>query len=117
MTADQQGSQILRFPQKSQKPVVFDRRELGQLLSLYGRRVAEGEWRDYGMNFGKDEARFDIHRRASEQPLYSIVKSPALADKGGLFQVVAPGGLIMKRGNDLSMVLRVLEKRPKFESI
>ena len=97
--------------------VSFDRRELQTILNVYGRRVAEGEWRDYGLNFGKDEARFDIHRRASEQPLYSVVKNPALAERGGLFQVVAAGGLIMKRGNDLSMVLRVLEKKPKLESI
>ena len=86
-------------------------------MSLYGRRVAEGEWRDYAMDFGRDTARFDIHRRASEQPLYSIIKSPELTAKGGLFQVVAQGGLILKRGNDLAQILRVLEKKPKLESV
>ncbi|MDE2383935.1 MAG: DUF2794 domain-containing protein [Alphaproteobacteria bacterium] len=109
--------EILRFPQKSQRPVVFDRAELSLILNLYGRHVAEGEWRDYAMDFGKEMARFDIHRRASEQPLYSVVKNPALAGKGGLFSVVAPGGLIMRRGNDLAQVLRVLEKKPKFETV
>ncbi len=114
---DQPGPQVLRFPQKSRKPVVFDRRELSLLMGLYGRRVAEGEWRDYAMDFGVDAARFDIHRRASEQPLYMVIKNPAQSAKGGLFEVLAPGGLIMRRGNDLEQVLRVLEKKPKFETI
>ena len=106
--------EILHFPQKSQKPVAFDRKELGLILTLYGRYVAQGEWRDYAMDFDTEAARFDIHRRASEQPLYSIVKSPGLVARGGLYSVVAPGGLIMRRGNVLEQVLRVLERKPKF---
>jgi len=114
---DQSGAQVVRFPQKSQKPITFTRQELGLLMGLYGRRVAEGEWRDYAMTFGVQEACFDIHRRASEQPLYSVVKNPELSAKGGLFQVVAQGGLIMKRGNDLAQVLRVLEQKVRFETV
>ncbi len=110
-------AQVLRFPKKTQMPVAFDRKELGLILGLYGRYVAEGEWRDYAMDFGKESARFDIHRRASEQPLYSIVKTPALAPKGGLFAVIAPGGLILRRGNELEQVLKVLAKKPKFEAL
>ncbi len=110
-TSDQSEAQVLRFPQKSQKPVVFTRQELSLLMGLYGRRVAEGEWRDYAIDFGREAARFDVHRRASEQPLYTIVKTPDHAAKGGAFQVVAQGGLIMKRGNDLAQVLKVLEKK------
>jgi hypothetical protein len=106
-------SNILRFATKSQKPVTFDRKELGLILGLYGRYVAEGEWRDYTLDFARDIATFAIHRRASEQPLYRITKNPALAQKQGLFAVVAPGGLIVKRGNDLEQVLRVLIKKPK----
>ncbi|WP_246715283.1 DUF2794 domain-containing protein [Aestuariivirga litoralis] len=112
-----ESPEILRFPQKSQRPVVFDRRELGLIMSLYGRNVADGEWRDYAMDFGREAARFDIHRRASEQPLYSIIKNPELAAKGGQFCVIAPGGLIMRRGNDLAQVLRVLEKKQKYEVV
>jgi hypothetical protein len=104
---------ILRFTGKSQKPVTFDRRELGMILGLYGRYVAEGEWRDYAIDFARDLATFAIHRHASEQPLYRITKNPALAQKQGLYSVVAPGGLIMKRGNDLEQVLKVLIKKPK----
>lgn len=104
---------ILRFERKSQKPVTFDRRELSLIMGLYGRYVAEGEWRDYAIDFAKEVATFAIHRHASEQPLYRIQKTPALSLKQGLYSVVAPGGLVMKRGNDLELVLRVLLKKPK----
>jgi Protein of unknown function (DUF2794) len=106
-------SNILRFTGKSQKPVTFDRKELALILGLYGRYVAEGEWRDYAIDFAKELATFAIHRRASEQPLYRITKNPTLAQKQGIYAVIAPGGLILRRGNDLEQVLKVLAKRPK----
>jgi hypothetical protein len=105
---------IVRFPAKSPaKPVAFDRAELAQILNLYGRYVAEGEWRDYAMDFGREVASFSIFRRASEQPLYRIVKNPALARKQGMYAIVAQGGLILKRGHELTQVLSVLIKKPR----
>ncbi len=107
-------AQVLRFPAKTaQGPVTFDRQELVQILNLYGRHVAEGEWRDYAMEFSREVASFAIFRRASEQPLYRITKNPGLARKQGLYAVVAQGGAILKRGQDLAQVLRVLLKKPR----
>ena len=56
--------------------VTFDRRELNRIFSLYGRKVAAGEWRDYAIDFLKDRAVFSVFRRASEVPIYRIEKSP-----------------------------------------
>ena len=97
--------------------VAFDRRELQVILGLYGTKVAEGEWRDYAMDFNRDKAVFSIFRRSSEVPLYRIVKDPSLARRQGLYAVVAQGGLILKRGQDLGAVLRVLMKPPKLSAI
>ncbi len=104
---------LVAFPVKKQPLVAFDRKELTTILDLYGRNVASGEWRDYGMDFGREKAVFAIFRRASEQPLYKIVKDPSLARKQGIYTVIAQGGLILKRGADLAQVLRVLIKKPK----
>ncbi len=95
------------------KQVAFDRRELQLILNLYGRRVAEGEWRDYAIDFGPTKAVFAIFKRTSETPLYTIEKSPALARRQGAFAVVSAGGLILKRGHDLARVLAVLEPKLK----
>ena len=73
-------------------------------------RRAAGEWRDYAIDLLPDQAVFSIYRRASEVPMFRVVKQPELARKQGAFSVVAAGGLIMKRGQDLARVLRVLDK-------
>ena len=107
------SSRLVPFPAQQDKPVCLDRLELGLILNLYGRFVAAGEWRDYALTFGSREAEFAIFRRASEQPLYRVVKCPEQSRKQALYAVVAQGGLILRRGNDLAQVLRVLVKKPR----
>jgi len=92
-------------------PVAFDRRELDAILSVYGRQVARGEWRDYAIDHLEDRAVFSVFRRASEAPLYRIEKAPALTQRQGAYSVVGAGGQILKRGRDLALALRVLEPR------
>ena len=100
-------------PQATPAVVSFDRHELREIFNLYGRRVAEGEWRDYAIDFRPDKAVFSIYRRASEVPLYRVEKDPSLARRQGAYAVVAATGLILKRGPDLARVLQALDKRPK----
>lgn len=89
----------------------FHRTELGPIISLYGRMVAAGEWRDYGISALKDVAVFSIFRRAAEHPIYRIEKRPRLKDRQGMYSVIGMDGRILKRGHDLSSVLRVLERK------
>jgi uncharacterized protein DUF2794 len=91
--------------------VMFDRSELRTILNVYGRMVAEGEWRDYAIGMGRETATFAVFRRTSEMPLYRIEKRPKLRQKQGAYSVVAATGHILKRGHDLAQVLRVLEPR------
>jgi len=90
-------------------PISFDRLELAQLLGMYGRKVAEGEWRDYAIDMLREKAVFSVFRRSSEYPLYRIEKDPRLARRQGAYSVIAPTGLILKRGHDLKKVLRVID--------
>src|SRR5512139_1335484 len=90
--------------------VFFERRELDQLMRLYGRMVAAGEWRDYGIAGLSDCAVFSIFRHAAEAPLYRVEKRPALARKQGAWAVVGQGGVWVMRGQGVMMVLRVFEK-------
>jgi hypothetical protein len=91
--------------------VFFDRRELDLILRVYGRMVAAGEWRDYGMDALKDAAVFSVFRRTSEAPLYRIEKRPALARRQGAYAVIAQGGVILRRGQELEQVLRVFDAK------
>ena len=97
----------------AQRCATFTRQELTAILAVYGRKVAAGEWLDYAIDLGREKAVFCVFRRASEVPLFRIEKSPKLARKQGAYSVVAPAGLILKRGHDLVRVLTVLEGRPR----
>ena len=91
--------------------VTFNRLELNRILNLYGRMVADGEWRDYAIDFLRDRAVFSVFRRASEVPIYRIEKDPQLARKQGMYSVVSASGLILRRGHELDRVLLVLHRK------
>lgn len=93
--------------------VAFNRFELRDLLNLYGRMVAAGEWRDYAMDFTPDLAIFSVFRRAHDVPLYRIEKNPKLARKQGQYVLKGAAGQVLKRGHELPLVLRFLDKPVK----
>jgi hypothetical protein len=100
---------VAKVPAAPDPRVTFSRRELDRILSLYGRKVAAGEWRDYAIDFLRDRAVFSVFRRSSEVPLYRIEKNPRLSRRQGAYSVVAPGGFILRRGHELDRVLRALD--------
>src|SRR5437016_1598405 len=91
--------------------VRFDRSELARILRVYGRMVAAGEWRDYAIDFLSERAVFSMYRRASENPHYTIEKHPALNARQGQYAVFAASGHLLKRGHDLSQVLRLFDRK------
>jgi hypothetical protein len=101
------------FPALSGQPeqVAFQRTELNIILTLYGRMVAAGEWRDYGISCLSERAVFSIFRRTAEHPLYRIEKVPKLRNRQGMYAVIGMDGQVLKRGQDLRTVLRVLERK------
>ena len=105
------ASLVVPFPAAAQRQVSFNRAELRTILDLYARKVAAAEWRDYAIDFtSRDKAVFSVFRRTSEVPLYRIEKDPKLARRQGAYAVIAASGLVLKRGHDLTRVLRVLDR-------
>ncbi|WP_270726444.1 DUF2794 domain-containing protein [Shimia sp. Alg240-R146] len=96
---------------KAPEQVAFHRTELAVILSLYGRMVAAGEWRDYGISNLREVAVFSVFKRTAENPLYRIEKRPKLRNRQGLYAVIGMDGQVLKRGHDLKTVLRVLESK------
>ncbi|MGH6673382.1 MAG: DUF2794 domain-containing protein [Xanthobacteraceae bacterium] len=90
--------------------VTFSRRELDRILSLYGRKVAAGEWRDYAIDFLKDRAVFSVFRHACEVPIYRIEKNPRLERRQGAYSVISATGHILRRGRELDRVLGALDR-------
>lgn len=90
--------------------VTFSRPELDRILSLYGRKVAAGEWRDYAIDFFKDRAVFSVFRHACEVPIYRIEKNPRLERRQGAYSVISATGHIVRRGRELDRVLGALDR-------
>jgi hypothetical protein len=96
--------------------ISFDRNELREIFNLYCRKVAGGEWRDYGIDFTPQKAVFSVYRRACEYALYRIEKTPRLARMQGAYSVVTATGHVLKRGHDLRLVITALDRRLKLVS-
>ncbi len=54
--------------------VYFARAELAQLLALYYRGVALGDWRDYALNHDIGVAVFSVFRCSHTRPALSVAK-------------------------------------------
>ena len=106
-------SVVAPFPAlRDRRPIAtFDRKELGRILDLYGRMVAAGHWRDYGLRIDADVSVFAAYRRHSERPEVRIEKRPSLRMKQGAFALISEHGQVLKRGHDLAGVLAPLERR------
>ena len=106
-------SVVTPFPHPRDRNAIaaFDRRELQRILDLYGRMVAAGHWRDYGLSFDPQVAVFAAFRRATERPEIRIEKRPTLRLKQGMFALIGEHGMVLRRGHDLPGVLAPIERR------
>jgi hypothetical protein len=95
---------------RKQKPVFFSRPELNQILALYSRQVARGEWRDYAIDQREGAALFSIFRHTHESALFTIVKTTASRNRAGGFILLA-GRQRVATGKALSDVLASLRKQ------
>ncbi|MGD1878874.1 MAG: DUF2794 domain-containing protein [Kiloniellaceae bacterium] len=103
-------SQLYRFSEhrKSPRRVFFDRAELNQLLSLYSRNVASGEWRDYAIDQIGGSAIFSVFRHTHDAPLYSIAKQ---GTSRSVEYVVFSGREKLKRAKTLGDALKIFTKK------
>ena len=104
-------SQVVRLAERRAlvRHLFFSRPELNQLLSLYSRRVASGEWRDYAIDHRPGLASFSVFRNSLERPIYAIVKY-LNRDRTVDYRVMA-GGRRIKQSKDLAEVLHAIERQ------
>ena len=80
--------EVTPFPVRGGVQAAFDRTELTRILDLYGRMVAAGHWRDYGIAMERDVAVFSAFRRAADHPEFRIEKRPALRHRQGMWALI-----------------------------
>ncbi|HZT51938.1 MAG TPA: DUF2794 domain-containing protein [Stellaceae bacterium] len=94
---------------RRQKRIFFTRQELHQLLSIYSRQVARGEWRDYAIDQREGAAVFSVFRHTHESPLFTIVKAAPGTGRHGDF-VLLQGRRRLAGGASLAEALTPLAK-------
>ncbi|NKB58946.1 MAG: DUF2794 domain-containing protein [Alphaproteobacteria bacterium] len=92
---------------KVKKRVFFSRQELRQLLDVYSRRVASGEWRDYAIDHYGGIAVFSVFRHSFDAPLYAVAKAGGGKD---CEYTVFDGQRRIKKGPTMTDVLKVFDK-------
>ena len=87
--------------QKKEKNKFFIKKELQSILNLYAKMVSNGTWKDYSLSAGSREISFDIYQRASEKPIFRILKSLKPKNHNEKFYIEDKNGNILKRSNNL----------------
>ena len=90
-----------------EREIFFVKKELQTILNLYGKMVSNGTWKDYGMSIGPREISFDIYQRASEKPIFRILKSLKPKNHNEKFYIKDKHGNVLEKSNDL---LNLIEK-------
>ena len=103
-------SKVIRLAnvKRQHRDVFFNRRELNRLLSLYSRRVAQGEWRDYAIDHSPGMAVFSVFRHSHERPLFSIAKCASGPDRAPDY-LVLNGRRRLRASSSLDEALDVLD--------
>jgi hypothetical protein len=90
--------------------IFFNKKELGEILNIYGSMVSKGEWKDYAIFINKNIVGFDIYRKATEKPLFQIIKN--LKSKiGQKYQLKDQQGKIIKNSDELKNIISILNKK------
>ena len=90
--------------------IFFNKKELGEILNIYGSMVSKGIWKDYAIFINKNIVGFDIYRKATEKPLFQIIKN--LKSKvGQKYLLKDQYGKIIKYSNELKNIISILHKK------
>ena len=98
---------INNISNNKEKEIFFVKKELQTILNLYGKMVSNGVWKDYGMSVGPREISFDIYQRASEKPIFRILKSLKPKNHNEKFYIKDRHGNVLDKSNNL---LSLIEK-------
>jgi|TARA_B110000046_G_scaffold120612_1_gene127305 hypothetical protein len=92
---------VNNITKNADKEIFFIKKELQTILNLYGRMVSNGTWKDYGVSISPKEISFNIYQRASEKPIYRILKNLKPKNYNEKFYIKDKHGNILKKSSDL----------------
>jgi len=86
--------------------IFFNKKELQLILNLYAEMVSNGEWKDYGLTISKNEVSFNVYHRASEFPVYKIVKNLKSKSKSEKYLIKDTTNKTIKSSENLQNLIK-----------
>ena len=96
---------IVNNDYKKEREKFFIRKELKCILDLYAKMVSNGSWKDYSFSSGTKEISFDVYQRASDQPVFRILKNLKPNYFNEKFLIKDKNGNILKKSEDLKQLI------------
>ena len=99
-------SKIYHFSKyfKEKEKITFSKNDLNSIIQVYSKKVSNGIWKDYSINFERNYAEFSIYNHTHASPEFSIVK-----DKKKDFFIYSRAQEL-KKSKNIKDVLNVLKK-------
>ena len=88
----------------------FNKTELNQILSIYGKKVSEGKWKDYAIDHLESSAIFSFFRNTFESASLKIIKHKRISKSKLKYHLVTSSGSDIKRSNELDLIINYLNK-------
>ena len=87
----------------------FNKVELNMILSIYGKNVSNGIWRDYAIDHNENTAVFSIYRSTFEKAFLQIIKSRKPSKKQKKYLLLNANNKKLKDSNELQGIINFLD--------
>ena len=87
----------------------FNKLELNMILSIYGKNVSNGNWRDYAIDHNENTTVFSIYRSTFEKAFLQIVKGKRSLKKQKKYLLLNANNKKLKDSNELVGIINFLE--------
>ncbi len=96
---------VINNKKKDNKEIFFVKKELQTILNLYAKMVSNGSWKDYALSLESRLVSFDIYQRASEKPVFRILKNLKPINLNERFLIKDKNGKIIKSSKNLNRLI------------
>ena len=87
----------------------FNKIELNMILSVYGKNVSNGIWRDYAIDHNNNTAVFSIYRSTFEKAFLQIIKNRKSFKKQKKYLLLNANNKMLKDSNELIGIISFLD--------
>ncbi len=97
---------VINNNKKDNKEIFFVKKELQTILNLYAKMVSSGSWKDYALSLESKLISFDVYQRASEKPVFRILKNLKPIDLNEKFLIKDRNGKTIEKSENLNRLIK-----------